>query len=74
VRGLDYYNGLCFEIQMCSDDPEMNAVLGQQQSTLLAGGRYDYLANQFGYKGKHLPSVGWAAGVDRIMMVLQALE
>ena len=72
VRGLDYYNGLCFEIQI--SDPEMTGVLGQQQNTLLAGGRYDYLANQFGYRGKHLPAVGWAAGVDRIMMVLQSLE
>jgi len=42
VRGLDYYNGTCFEVKIHSSEQK---VLGPSQNTLLAGGRYDYLAS-----------------------------
>ena len=59
VRGLDYYSHTVFEIK--SDD------LGAQ-STVLAGGRYDGLVKIMG--GPPTPGVGWAAGVDRLAMLL----
>lgn len=58
VRGLDYYGHTAFEFK--SSD------LGAQ-STVLAGGRYDGLSEQMG--GPHLPSVGWAAGIERLVML-----
>lgn len=39
VRGLDYYSGTAFEVKAAD-----SGSLGPSQSTLLAGGRYDYLA------------------------------
>lgn len=39
VRGLDYYNGICFELMPTSEE-------NYRMSTLIAGGRYDSLANQ----------------------------
>lgn len=59
VRGLDYYYRTVFEV----DDARLGA-----QSTILAGGRYDGLAARFG--GPPAPAVGWAAGVERLLMVL----
>lgn len=58
VRGLDYYCHTIFEFK--SDD------LGAQ-STFLAGGRYDKLSAFLG--GKPLPSVGWASGLERLMLI-----
>ena len=52
---------------------DQNLVFGQSQSTILAGGRYDYLAYNFGHKGP-LPAVGWAAGINRLVMLLQDME
>ena len=60
VRGLDYYSHTVFEIK--SED------LGAQ-STVLAGGRYDGLVKIMG--GPPTPGVGWAAGVDRLAMLLE---
>ena len=50
VRGLDYYNGTCFEFKMADDQPLKEQELfkklfGESQNTILAGGRYDYLAS-----------------------------
>ncbi len=70
MRGLDYYNGTCFEIKCLS--PIADRVLGKSQNTVLAGGRYDDLSLQ--YINKSVPSIGWAAGVDRLVLLLQALE
>jgi len=54
VRGLDYYNGTCFEVK-----------LGQgAQNTILAGGRYDHLAKTLG-SSLPVPAIGWAMGLDR---------
>jgi len=59
VRGLDYYNHTAFEF--------VTDKLGAQ-GTVLGGGRYDGLVAQMG--GPSVPAVGWAAGVDRLAMLL----
>lgn len=59
VRGLDYYCHTAFEYT--------TEALGAQ-GTVLAGGRYDGLAQQMG--GRPLPGIGWAAGVERAMMLV----
>ncbi|MCL1078929.1 histidine--tRNA ligase [Parashewanella spongiae] len=63
VRGLDYYNRTVFEWVTSS--------LGAQ-GTVLAGGRYDGLVSQLG--GKDTPAVGFAMGMERIILLLQELE
>lgn len=63
VRGLDYYNRTVFEWVTSS--------LGSQ-GTVLAGGRYDGLVGQLG--GKDTPAVGFAMGLERIVLLLQTLE
>ncbi|NEO85029.1 MAG: histidine--tRNA ligase [Spirulina sp. SIO3F2] len=63
VRGLDYYTHTAFEIQ--SDD------LGAQ-ATVCGGGRYDTLVEQLG--GKPTPAVGWAMGVERLILLLEKLQ
>ena len=60
VRGLDYYTKTAFE--MVSTD------LGSQDA-LAGGGRYDLLTQELG--GKPTPSVGFAAGMERLLMVLE---
>lgn len=59
VRGLDYYSSTVFEI--------VTNKLGSQ-GTVLGGGRYDNLLKELG--DKDIPAVGFAAGVERIMMLL----
>ncbi len=59
VRGLDYYNHTAFEF--------VTDQLGAQ-GTVLGGGRYDGLVEQMG--GPSVPGVGWAAGVERLAMLL----
>lgn len=73
VRGLDYYNGTCFEIKLKT---KADGVLGESQNTLLAGGRYNYLAAVLRGDKKRipLPAIGWAAGVDRLCLILEDLE
>jgi len=63
VRGLDYYTHTAFEIQ--SDD------LGAQ-ATVCGGGRYDGLVAQLG--GPEIPAVGWAIGLERLILLLQQLQ
>jgi histidyl-tRNA synthetase len=63
VRGLDYYTHTVFEIQ--SDD------LGAQ-ATVCAGGRYDGLVKELG--GSETPSVGWAIGLERLVILMQQLQ
>lgn len=63
VRGLDYYTHTVFEIQ--SDN------LGAQ-ATVCAGGRYDGLVSQLG--GPETPAIGWAMGLERLVILLQQLE
>jgi histidyl-tRNA synthetase len=59
VRGLDYYNRTVFEV--------ISKDLGAQ-STIGAGGRYDDLAKFLG--AKTLPSVGFATGIERILLTM----
>ena len=61
VRGLDYYNHTAFEF--------VTERLGAQ-GTVMAGGRYDGLVEEMG--GPATPSVGWAAGVERLGLLLEA--
>ena len=61
VRGLDYYRHTTFEF--------ITDQLGAQ-GTVIAGGRYDGLVEQLG--GPHTPAVGWAAGIERLAMMIDA--
>ena len=61
VRGLDYYSHTAFEIT--SDQ------LGAQ-ATVCGGGRYDGLIGQLG--GPSTPAIGWALGMERLLLVLDA--
>jgi histidyl-tRNA synthetase len=63
VRGLDYYRHTAFEF--------ITDRLGAQ-GTVLAGGRYDGLIETLG--GPHTPAVGWAAGIERLAMMIDAPE
>ncbi|MDH4584756.1 histidine--tRNA ligase [Pseudomonas sp. BN415] len=62
VRGLDYYSRTVFEW--------VTDKLGSQ-GTVCAGGRYDGLVTQFG--GKPTPGVGYAMGVERLVLLLETL-
>jgi histidyl-tRNA synthetase len=61
VRGIDYYRHTAFEF--------VTDQLGAQ-GTVIAGGRYDGLIEQLG--GPHTPAVGWAAGIERLAMMVDA--
>jgi histidyl-tRNA synthetase len=63
VRGLDYYGKTAFEW--------VTDKLGAQ-STVCAGGRYDGLVEQLG--GKPTPAVGFGMGLERLVLLLEALE
>lgn len=63
VRGLDYYSKTVFEW--------VTEELGAQ-GTVCAGGRYDGLVEQLG--GKATPAVGFAMGVERLILMLEALD
>lgn len=63
VRGLDYYTHTAFEI--ISDD------LGSQ-ATVCGGGRYDGLIEELG--GSPTPAVGWAIGLERLIILLQQIQ
>ncbi len=62
VRGLDYYTHTLFEFQ--SD------ALGNAQSTLLGGGRYDGLIEQLG--GAPTPGIGFGCGIERCLLTCDA--
>ena len=63
VRGLDYYTRTTFEI--------ISSKLGAQDA-LCGGGRYDKLAETLG--GKQTPAVGFAAGLERILIALDEVD
>jgi len=60
VRGLDYYNNTAFEITIPSQ---------VSTETICGGGRYDELIQQLG--GPKMPSVGWAMGIERLLILVQ---
>ena len=61
VRGFDYYRHTAFEF--------VSDALGAQ-ATVIGGGRYDGLIETMG--GPHTPAVGWAGGIERLMMLCGA--
>ena len=61
VRGLDYYGGIVFEFKTDQLGPTQDAILG--------GGRYAGIVKNFG--GKPLDGIGWAAGIDRIIEMIE---
>jgi len=63
VRGLDYYTHTAFEIK--------SADLGAQ-ATVCGGGRYDGLVQELG--GPETQAVGWAMGMERLVLLLQQLD
>jgi histidyl-tRNA synthetase len=63
VRGLDYYNGMVFEW--------VTDKLGAQ-AAVCSGGRYDGLSRQLG--GTDTPGVGFALGMERLILLLEELE
>jgi histidyl-tRNA synthetase len=63
VRGLDYYRHTAFEF--------VTDRLGSQ-GAVIAGGRYDGLIESLG--GPHTPAVGWAAGIERLGMMIDGPE
>ncbi len=63
VRGLDYYGHTAFEIT----SSELGA-----QATVCGGGRYDTLVQQLG--GPVTPAVGWALGMERLVLLAQAAD
>ncbi|MCL4426114.1 MAG: histidine--tRNA ligase [Firmicutes bacterium] len=60
VRGLDYYTRTVFEII----DPTLGT-----QGTLIGGGRYDGLVEELG--GKPTPGIGFAGGLERLLLILE---
>jgi histidyl-tRNA synthetase len=70
VRGLDYYRHTAFEF--IPDAGSASAAALGSQSTVLGGGRYDGLIESLG--GPPMPAVGWAAGVERLAMLVGARE
>ena len=60
VRGFDYYTSTTFEV-ISNDLGSQNAILG--------GGRYDMLIEQLG--GKSTPAIGFACGIERLMIILE---
>ena len=63
VRGLDYYCDTVFEFK--------NENLGSQ-NTLIGGGRYDGLIKVIG--GADIPGVGWAGGIERLMLSVDKIK
>jgi len=63
VRGLDYYSHTVFEFQ--------STYLGSQDA-FGGGGRYNNLFSQLG--GKDIPSVGFAMGIERLLLILEQLK
>ncbi|QJG67014.1 histidine--tRNA ligase [Mycoplasma phocoenae] len=61
VRGLDYYNNIVFEF--VSNSKALGA-----KSTILAGGRYDGMVQQFG--GEDVSSIGFAFGAERLVEII----
>lgn len=63
VRGLDYYTRTAFELI----SPDLGA-----QDALGGGGRYDLLIEEIG--GQHTPAVGFAAGIERLLIACEELD
>jgi histidyl-tRNA synthetase len=80
ARGLDYYSHTAFEFLADLADAEGSgpgssggggAPLGAREVAVLAGGRYDGLAEALGARAP-VPAVGWAAGVERLQLLRES--
>lgn len=70
VRGMDYYRHTAFEFV-----PDAGSAVAERlgsQSTILGGGRYDGLVEAMG--GPATPAVGWAAGIERLAMLVDEVS
>jgi histidyl-tRNA synthetase len=70
VRGMDYYRHTAFEFV-----PDAGSAVAEKlgsQSTILGGGRYDGLVEAMG--GPATPAVGWAAGIERLAMLVDGVS
>lgn len=63
MRGLDYYTKTVFEVITATPNGEL---------TVCGGGRYDGLVQELG--GPAIPAVGFGMGIERVLMLLDALE
>ncbi|CEI58760.1 histidine--tRNA ligase [Candidatus Portiera aleyrodidarum] len=63
VRGLDYYSRTVFE---------WTTIFLGSQNTICAGGRYDYLIKYL--IGKNIPAIGFAIGIERIILLLEKIK
>ena len=63
MRGLDYYCHTVFEFK--------TDILGTQK-TIIGGGRYDGLVKALG--GPDIPGLGWACGIERLMMMMDEVQ
>jgi histidyl-tRNA synthetase len=74
VRGLDYYTRTTFEFTVGGLSPQRAGAPGTPilgaQNALLGGGRYDGLSEMLG--GPKAPGIGFAMGLDRLILTLQA--
>lgn len=64
IRGLDYYTGLIFEVE----------IPGFDAGSIAGGGRYDNLIGMFLPAGRQVPSVGFAFGFDRLIEAMESLD
>ncbi len=65
VRGLDYYTHTVFEV-------DANIETLGAQNTICGGGRYNHLVSSLG--GPDIPAVGFAFGLDRLMLALESVD
>ncbi|MDO8494959.1 MAG: histidine--tRNA ligase [bacterium] len=74
VRGLDYYTQTVFEISLEENTVATEGVesVSTPGLTLIAGGRYNGLVELLG--GSKTPAVGWAAGIERIILELKRAQ
>ena len=68
VRGLDYYTSTIFEFVTRPIDSDNKGKSLGAQNTVLAGGRYDKLIAKMG--GNDIPAIGFAAGIERLMLLI----
>src|SRR3989338_4534334 len=79
VRGLDYYTNTVFEIaaeessptKLETDKDTQPTASPARELTLIAGGRYNKLVNLLG--GPNTPAVGWASGIERVILAMKNL-
>ena len=72
VRGLEYYTGPVFEVELTSTIPDEKTGAPVALGAVAAGGRYDSLVRFF--TGQATPATGASIGIDRLVFAMQALD